>query len=112
LLATVRIMNAKYLVRPNDFSIFDLDESNGCYRSWSSKNPLTYGDGTRVNAQTNFTFENLTENYGFFVIDESELDFYEQKCSEHYKFLSWQSRSDGHGGSKGGTYEEYLKARS
>jgi len=47
-------------------------------------------------------------DYGFFVIDESELDFYEQKCTEHYKFLSWQYRSDGHGGSKGGTLEECL----
>ena len=35
LLATVRIMKPKYLVRPNDFSILDLDESNGCYRGWS-----------------------------------------------------------------------------
>lgn len=30
LLAKVRIMKPKYLVRPDDFSIFDLDESNGC----------------------------------------------------------------------------------
>ena len=108
LLVTVRIMKPKYLVRPDDFSIFDLDESNGCYRSWS-KNPITYRDGTRPNAMEHFTLENLTKNYGFFVIDESELELYEQKCDEHYKFLSWQSRSDGHGGSKGGTYEEYLE---
>ena len=25
-------MKPKYLVRPDGFSIFDLDESNGCYR--------------------------------------------------------------------------------
>lgn len=56
-----------------------------------------------------FTFENLTKNYGFFAIDESEIETYEQKCDEHYKFLSWQCRSDG--GCKGGTYEEYLAAR-
>lgn len=102
LLATVRIMKPKYLVRPNDFSIFDLDETNECYRSWSKK-PITYSDGTRPNAMEHFTLENLTKNYGFFKIDESELEIYEQKCDEHYKFLSWQSRSDGHGGSKGGT---------
>lgn len=110
MLATVRIMKPKYLVRPDDFNIFDLDESNGCYRSWSKK-PITYSDGTRPNAMEHFTLENLTKNYGFFEIDESELDVYEQKCNEHYKFLSWQSRSDGHGGSKGGTYEEYLEAQ-
>lgn len=110
MLATVRIMKPKYLVRPDDFSIFDLDESNGCYRSWSKK-PITYSDGTRPNAMEHFTLENLTKNYGFFEIDESELELYEQKCDEHYKFLSWQSRSDGHGGYKGGTYEEYLESR-
>jgi hypothetical protein len=97
----------KYLVRPHDFNIFDLDESNGCYRGWS-RTPTTYGDGTRPNAMSHFTFENLTENYGFFPIDENELETYEEKSDEYYKFLSWQSRSDGHGGSKGGSYEEYL----
>lgn len=109
-LQSVRIMKPKYLVRPDDFGIFDLDESNGCYRSWSKK-PITYSDGTRPNAMEHFTLENLTKNYGFFEIDESEIEIYEQKCDEHYKFLSWQSRSDGHGGSKGGTYGEYLEAR-
>lgn len=98
----------KYLVRPHDFSIFDLDESNGCYRGWS-RTPTTYGDGSRPNAMNHFTFENLTENYGFFPIDESEIETYEEKSDDYYKFLSWQNRSDGHGGIKGGTYDEYLK---
>ena len=31
-------MNPKYLVRPSDFHIFELDMSNNCYRSYSSKN--------------------------------------------------------------------------
>lgn len=100
-------MQPKYLVRPNDFSIFDLDETNGCYRAWSKK-PILYSDGTRPNAMTHFTFENLTKNYGFFAIDESEIKMYEKKSNEHYKFISWQNRPDGHGGVKGGTYEEYL----
>lgn len=104
-------MKPKYLVRPNNFSIFDLDESNGCYRAWS-KNPITYSDGTRPNAMTHFTLENLTKNYGFFEIKESELEIYEKKRREYFKFLSWQSRSDGHGGSKGGTYEEFLKIKN
>lgn len=97
----------KYLVRPHDFHIFDIDEANNCYRSWSTRT-VTYSDGTRPNAQNHFTFKNLTENYGFFPISENELQMYEQKHDEYLKFSSWQSRSDGHGGSKGGTYEEYL----
>lgn len=95
----------KYLVRPNDYSVFELDESNGCYRSY--KGP-TYSDGTRPNAQLHFTFENLTENYDFFPITEDEISIYEKKCDQYYKFLSWQTRSDGHGGIKGGTFDEYL----
>lgn len=104
-------MKHKYLVRPGDFSIFDLDESNGCYRHYS-KSPVTYSDGTRVNAMPHFTFENLTKNYRFFPIDESELELYQQKCDEHYNFVSWRSRPDGHGGCKGGTYKEYLKRKT
>ena len=41
--------------------------------------------------------------------EESEIEIFEKKCNEHYKFITWQNRSDGHGGVKGGTYEEYLK---
>lgn len=103
-----QINDPKYLVRGNDYSIFDLDESNNCYRG---RKPITYEDGTRLNAMEHFTFKNLTQNYGFFEIEESEIETYEQKCDEHYKFLSWQSRSDGHGGSKGGTHEEYISSR-
>jgi hypothetical protein len=100
-------MKTKYLVRPRDFHIFDLDESNGCYRSWSTKN-VTYSDGTRPNAMLHFTFENLTNNYGFFPIDEEDIQLYENKNSEYNKFMIWSRRNDGHGGIKGGTYEEYL----
>ena len=103
-------MNLKYLVRPDDFSIFELDESNGCYRYYSKT--ATYSDGTRVNAMSHFTFDNLTKNYGFFPIEDSEVELYQKKSDDYYKFLSWQSRSDGHGGVKGGTYEEYLKLKT
>jgi hypothetical protein len=102
-------INPKYLVRPKDFQIFDLDESNGCYRSWSCKK--TYRDGTRPNAMVHFTYDNLTRGYGFFPIDESQLEEYTNKSDEYYQFISWQSRSDGHGGSKGGTYQEYLNRK-
>jgi len=100
-------MNPKYLVRPEDFSIFDLDESNGCYRHYSTQ--PDYTDGTRQNAMSHFTYENLTKNYDFFPILESELESYRIKNDEYFNFLSWQTRPDGHGGIKGGTYEEYLK---
>ena len=94
-------MKNRYLVRPDDFSIFELDESNGCYRSLDSSS-----DPNRPTAMSHFTFENLTVNYGFFPIEADELDKYEKLCTEHYKFLSRQARPDGHGGVKGDTYDK------
>jgi len=104
------IKKIKYLVRPKDFHIFELDETNGCYRSWRS-GEITDSDEIRPKAYPHFTFENLTKNYNFFPIDECELKTYEKKNKEYHEFISWQCRPDGHGGSKGGTYEEYLKKK-
>lgn len=100
-------IKTKYLVRPSDFHIFELDESNNCFRSYSTKT-VTHPDGTRPKAQEHFTFENLTKNYDFIPIDESEIKKYENKNKEYVKFISWKNRSDGHGGVKGGTMDEYL----
>jgi hypothetical protein len=100
-------IDSQFLVRPKDFHIWEIDESNGCYRSYINKD-VTRSDGTRSNAQEHFTFEILTKGFGFFPIDESEIEIYEKKNDEYVKFINWQCRPDGHGGSKGGTYEEYL----
>lgn len=98
----------KYLVRPHDSHIFELDETNGCYRSWNTRK-ITYADGTRPNAMSHFTFDNLTINYDFFPIEENEIEEYQKKNKLYNKWLSWSNRSDGHGGVKGGTMEEYLE---
>ncbi len=96
----------KFLVRPNDFHIWDLDESNGCYRSYSTRS-VTYSDGTRSNAQPNYTYDNLVNNYDFIPITEEELPDYEAKHDYRMGFITWQYRSDGHGGCKGGSEKEY-----
>jgi len=96
----------QYLIRPNDFHIFELDPFNSCYRSYSTH--VTYSDGTKPNAQSHFTFQNLTENYDFFSVKEEELLQWEEKHALYMSFLSWACRSDSHGGSKGGTMEEFL----
>jgi len=101
-------MKNQYLVRPRDYHIYDLDKSNNRYRSWTTRS-ATYSDGTRPSAQSSYTYKFLTEGYGFFPIQEEELEFYEKKNNEHHEFISWQNRSDGHGGVKGGSYEDYLK---
>jgi len=95
--------NPQYLVRPNDYSIWEIDPSNNCYRDYEGPK---YSDGTTPNANDKWTFEFL-QRYGFFPIDETEIPIYKEKCSYYYAFLSWQHRNDGHGGCKGGTEEEY-----
>jgi len=97
----------KYLVRPTDSQIFDLDQSNGCYRLWN-KPQITYSDGTRASAMLHFTLENLTSGYGFFPIEESEIDKYLKKSEQYLNYINWYNRSDGHGSIKGGSYEKYL----
>ena len=104
----VIMKNSKYLVRPDDMHIFDMDESNGCYRSYSTRE-VTRMDGSRPNAQSHFTYENLTQNYNFFPIDEEKLALFEQFHSIYMDYINWASRSDGHGGSKGGTVIEFLQ---
>lgn len=98
----------KYLVRPRDYHIWVLDPSNGCYRSYSCRN-VKHADGTEVQASPHMTFESLTEVYDFFPITKDQIETYEKKNQEYYDFVSWQSRSDGHGGCKGGTFGEYIE---
>lgn len=86
--------NPKYLVRPEDLGIFELDESNGCYRYFDRG--IVNGDVP--NAYPHFTFKTLTENYGFFEINESHLELYEKIRDELAK--KNKSEPDGHGGKK------------
>lgn len=100
-------IKTKYLVRPNDMHIFEVDESNGYYRSYSTRN-VVYHDGGRPNASDHMTYENLTNNYNFFPIDELNLSMYEYFHNLYMGFIIWQNRPNGHGGIKGGTFEEWL----
>lgn len=94
-------MNPKCLVRPDDFSIYDLDESNGRYRLWSPKRRL-------YTAMEHSTFEYLTKEHGFFPIEENELGLYQEKCNEYYRQLSWQNLPNELEYSNDGTNKEYL----
>lgn len=65
-------MRYRYLVRPGDWHIWEVDPSNGCQRSYSTRN-VTNQDGERDPAAPNFTYENLAEKYGFFPIEKQEI---------------------------------------
>lgn len=99
---------SKYLVRPHDFSIFEIDDSNGCYRAYKQEGKVIEN---RPNAYAHFTYKNLVENYGFIPIDEYDIKHYTKKNKLYHDWISWSTRPDGHGGSKGGTMEEYLAQR-
>ena len=95
-----------YLVRMNDYAIFELDPSNGCYRIYEQPGKEKEN---RPNAQSHFTFTNLTENYNFIPIKKKEIPQWIKRHDYELGFRIWQCRNDGHGGAKGGDRYEYAK---
>jgi hypothetical protein len=87
-----------YLYRPNDFSVFHKMKSGeythemNIERGWS-------GNGYQYNTLIAADFVPCTPE---------EFPELKRKNKLYYEYLSWASRPDGHGGSKGGTFEEFL----
>ena len=102
-------MKSKYLVRPGDMHIFEIDESNGCYRSYMNRD-VTDGFGNRPNAYEHFNYDNLTQNYNFFPINENDLAMYKYFHDIYCQYLDWTCRPDGHGGAKGGTFKKFIES--
>lgn len=48
----------------------------------------------------------------FMSIQSEEIEDYLNQQRILSDYINWSSRSDGHGGSKGGTLEEYLKTKN
>lgn len=98
---------SKYLVRPGDMHIFEIEEYSGFYRSYFTRNTKN-----RPNAYEHFTYENLTRDYNFFPIEEKELEMYVYINRLIHDYMSWKYKSDGHGGIKEvGTFDEFLVAK-
>jgi len=87
----------KYLYRPSDFQIFELD---GEFYKIQSK------DGFLFHHQ--YTYECLI-NHGFLPCTELDFDELAKKSKLYNDYIVWSSRPDGHGGRKGGSMESYLK---
>ena len=79
---------SKYLVRPDDWMVFEL-QVGGRYQP---KNGVTDLEGNRPIPHDNFTEENLIK-YGFFPIGEALVEFFEQRCDEHYKKIDKEGMS-------------------
>lgn len=91
----------KYLVCPNNYNIFTLNPENNEYYSELI--------GANRNQLMSYSYDTLVNIHHFYPAKECELEMYKKKSDEYYEFVSWQSRNDGHGGTKGGTYEQFLQ---
>lgn len=95
-------MNPKYLARPSDGSIWSLNDDGETYSSKDFK------DKFPDNITHKHSLKSLI-NSGFYEVSENQFPELEKIGNEYYEFIIWQSRSDGHGGSKGGTKEEFIE---
>ena len=73
----------RYLVRPYDSQVFELDDCNGCYRAYDPRDAPN-----RPDAYPHFTFDNLVGNYGFVVIGEAEVEKYEERSMAYTEWLA------------------------
>ena len=99
----------KYIVRPHDFSVWERFNDTNLYRTYEKPEKEIKN---RQDPYNHWTYDNLVNGWNFFPIEENQLQEYVEKHDYEISFLSWQCRNDGHGGSKGGTkedYEEYLE---
>lgn len=93
------MIKPKYFYRPNDYSIFHKLE-NGKYTHEMNLKHSWIGH--------EYEYDILIK-CGFVPCTEAELPALKEKHDLYYEWVTWSGRSDGHGGCKGGTMEEYLK---
>jgi hypothetical protein len=99
ILSEEEMTTPKYLYRPSDYTVFmkmgndNYDIKDHVDRSW---------------LLTGWDYSTLISR-GFLPCTENDFDWLKKKHDQYYKFLSWSTRPDGHGGSKGGTMDEYLE---
>ncbi len=86
----------RYLVRREDFHIFERDPENNCYRSYCTR-AVTDRFGRRPRASKKFTLENLTKNDKFIPIAQAEIPYYLKKHNDYCEELNRRTQPDGHG---------------
>lgn len=90
----------KYLARPSDGSVWSINEDLVTYSSKQSKEEFP------DILHHEHSYDSLI-NSGFYPVTESDFPDLKAMQNEYYEYLSWASRSDGHGDAKGGTIEEF-----
>lgn len=92
----------KYLIRPSDNAIFQLTEDD-CYAHKDSIN--------KDYLYNCYPYETL-HNLAFTPCDEEDLIEVLEKQKLYFEYQKWVTRSDGHGGIKGGSMSEFLKIKN
>lgn len=95
----------KYLARPTDYAIWSINKDGRTYSSMKQKEKFPDSLHQKTPYQTLIDFE-------FYPVEEKDFFDLEMRGREYYEFLKWQSRSDGHGGIKGGTIEEFRRQKN
>jgi hypothetical protein len=90
----------RYLARPSDGTVFSLNKDGKTYSMKESK------DERPFNLHHEYKLSHLI-SLDFYEVQESEFPALKKIGEEYLEFTSWTSRSDGHGGCKGGTFEEF-----
>jgi hypothetical protein len=85
----------KYLIRPDDHAIFFQKENE---RFQHQEHPDSIRDYD----------ENLLVELGFYPAVVEDFPEIQEKQKLYSEWQIWASRSDGHGGRKGGTMKEFL----
>jgi hypothetical protein len=92
----------KYLYRPDDYSVFQMTDSG----------EYTHKDNIDREWVGNLYDYRTLIGCGFKPCTEDDFGWLKEKHDLYYEYLSWSSRPDGHGGVKGGTFEEFLKVKN
>jgi hypothetical protein len=89
-------MKPKYLARQHDGAILKRNE-NGTYSFIESNmhRPYEYS----LDSLLSLNFEPVTEE---------DFPALKEKGDLYYQYMSWYHRSDGHGGVKGGSLEDFM----
>lgn len=90
----------KYYARPSDGTIFSLNDDHKTYSIEESKKSHPH------NFHYKYSQEHLL-NVGFYKVTKKDFSKLRMIGDEYYAYLSWSTRSDGHGGIKGGTIKEF-----
>ena len=91
----------RYILRPNDYAVFE--EINLDQFTLQS----LIGTNYEVTEFNTYSYDDLI-GYGFIECQMEELQDIAEKREQWSAFTLWSGRPDGHGGTKGGTMEEFL----